>query len=489
LSFAVRDTGIGIPPEKQSAIFAPFVQADSSTTRKYGGTGLGLAISTQLVKLMGGRMWIESAAGQGSTFHFTACFGQSAAPGQPPTAEAVDLRDVPVLVVDDNATNRRILEEMLRNWHLRPTTVADGAAALAELRRAAADGEPFPLVLVDAAMPEMDGFGLAEQIRRQPELAGATILMLSSTDRQEGMARSRELGIAAYLVKPVKQSELWNTLVTVLSTATPAPRTAMVKQAEAETPVATRHLTVLLAEDNVVNTRLAVRLLEKRGHSVVVAGNGRQALEALEQRPFDVVLMDVQMPDLGGLEATTLIREKERQTGGHIPIIALTAHAMRGDRERCLAAGMDGYVSKPIQPQDLFQVVEQLVPQSSAPETVLVADEPAEAIFDRAAALRAVGGDPGLLQELAAVFLAEYPAWMTEIREAVARQDAPTLARAAHKLKGALAPLGARAAHAAAERLESLGREGDLTHGPSACAFLEGILERLRPLISALGKE
>ena len=364
LHFLVRDTGIGIPREKQNMIFESFTQADSSTTRDYGGTGLGLAISSRLVQMMGGRIWVESEVGRGSTFHFTARFGLPLRHGEPmaPVLPA-NLQGLAVLVVDDNAVNRRLLLEMLRRWQMKPIAVEGGQAALAQLKAAVKAGKPFSLVLLDAHMPQMDGFTLAEHIKQNPEFAGAIVMMLSSAGQRGDATRCRKLGVSAYLTKPIKQSELLQAILTVLGTSPtqqPPPE------------VVTRHsvresrfsLRILVAEDNAVNQKLAERLLQRRGHTVIVVDNGRKVLEALQQQSFDLILMDVQMPEINGFEATAAVREKERETGGHLPIIALTANAMKGDRERCLEVGMDGYVAKPIRAQELFEAIENIIPIS-----------------------------------------------------------------------------------------------------------------------------
>ena len=353
LHFTIADTGIGIPAEKQTAIFEAFTQADGSMSRTYGGTGLGLTISSRLVAFMGGRIWVESELGKGSRFHFTAHFGLQKVPARTVVPrDPTTLRDMRVLVVDDNATNRQILLRMLANWHANPTAVESGARAITALREAQGLGSIFPLILLDAQMPEMDGFALAECIKRNPDWRAATIMMLSSAGQRGDARRCRELGVAAYLTKPVRQGELLDAILTALGTR-PIKEALPVLVTRHSLRENSNHLRILLVEDNAVNQVLAVRLLEKRGHTVVVAGNGKEALAALEKQSFDLVLMDVQMPEMDGFEATIAIREKEKTSGNHVPIIAMTAHAMVGDKERCLEAGMDDYISKPIRPEEL----------------------------------------------------------------------------------------------------------------------------------------
>ncbi|MGH8067408.1 MAG: response regulator [Candidatus Entotheonellia bacterium] len=370
LHVSVRDTGMGIPEEKHRLIFEPFTQADGSTTRKHGGTGLGLAIASHLIQLMGGRVWVESVVGQGSAFHFTSRFAvQSPVLATALPAEKVNVHDLPVLVVDDNATNRRILHDMLTHWGMRPTTVESGGAALDILEHAAGVGQQFPLVLLDAHMPAMDGFTVAERIKKNPCLKGVTILMLSSGDQCDMEVRCRQVGVTVYLRKPIARSELWDALITALRRPEgqevqeeQTPRRNAVSAVQHRREMALRQrLRILLAEDNVVNQRLVVRLLEKHGHTILVASTGREVLAALAQQPVDLVLMDVQMPEMDGLEATAVIREQERQRGGHLPIIALTAHAMKGDQERCLATGMDDYISKPINAQTLSAAISRVL--------------------------------------------------------------------------------------------------------------------------------
>ena len=360
LHFAIKDTGVGIPADKQQKIFEAFSQADGSMARKYGGTGLGLTICTKLVEMMNGRIWVESEMGKGSTFHFTASLGVQdkpflrSAPLQPE-----QLRDLHALIVDDNYTNRRVLHGMLTRWGMRPTAVEDGRAALQALEIAKSTGHPFPLILLDGQMPEMDGFALAEQIQKDSGLIAVTIMMLTSTGHLGDAARCRELGISAYLVKPIRQTELLDAICQVLNKLSKTKNIPLVTR---HTLLENKHRSrILLAEDNAVNQTLAVRLLEKRGYSVMVAGDGRTAVEALEKHQFDVVLMDIQMPGMDGFEATAAIRAKEKLTGGHIPIIAMTAHALKGDQERCISAGMDAYVSKPIRTSELFSTIESLL--------------------------------------------------------------------------------------------------------------------------------
>jgi two-component system sensor histidine kinase/response regulator len=361
LRFSVRDSGIGIPVDQQHRIFGAFFQADSSTTRKYGGTGLGLTIAGQLVGLMGGKLWVESEVGTGSTFYFTVHFGASVAALPTTLPDVSQLAGVPVLVADDNATNRRVLGDSLIRWGMIPTVVEGAAAAIRALQDAHASGAQLPLVLSDAHMPGIDGFGLIEMIRQDPLLSGVQIVMLTSGGERGDAARCQKLGVAAYLSKPFDRLELRDVLLYVLARdpAKPEVRALLTRHALRDQK---QSLSFLVAEDNAVNQRLIVRLLEKRGHHVVLAQNGREALEALEKQAFDIVLMDLQMPEMGGFEATQRIREKEKASGAHLAIIALTAHAMKGDEERCLAGGMDGYVSKPIKLEELFSVMENVAP-------------------------------------------------------------------------------------------------------------------------------
>jgi two-component system, sensor histidine kinase and response regulator len=475
LQFAVRDTGIGIAPEKHERIFEAFVQADSSTTRQYGGTGLGLAIAAQLVKLMDGRIWLESEMGKGSAFYFTARF--DVAEETRPRWSEPRLQGMRVLVVDDHATNRRILGEMLGNWGLDPTLVDGAPGALAALGAARRAATRFPLVLLDGQMPGMDGYTLARKIRQHRGYGNPTMILLTSAG-QSG-PRARAAGIQASLVKPVKQSDLFDAIMTTLS----GTRDGGHRPAKRVLRRSTGALRVLLVEDNRVNQALATRLLEKRGHHVTLAKNGREALERWEasrsghgkKDGLDVVLMDVQMPVMTGIEATEAIRAWEREHGGHLPIVAMTAHAMRGDRERCLAAGMDAYLIKPIQPDELFATLEGfMVEPSRDPRS------------GRASLLARFGGDAKLARQLALIFLEDHSELMSRIERAQEAGEQDALAMAAHTLKGSLANFGLEPAVAAALRLETIGRQGDLADAGEAWRDLEREMGAVLQILEAL---
>jgi signal transduction histidine kinase/CheY-like chemotaxis protein/HPt (histidine-containing phosphotransfer) domain-containing protein len=507
LHFTVSDTGIGIRAEKQATIFESFSQADTSTTRRFGGTGLGLSIASQLVALMGGRIWVESQSGQGTQFHFTIPFEVPAAiPVQALPRQVRDLEGMPVLVIDDNAKNRRMLDEILTTWGMRPTVVDGGAAGLQAMELAHQSGRPFPLVLLDDEMPDMDGFEVAEQIAQRPPLAGATIVMLSSGGQRGDALRCRELGVTAYLSKPIRQSLLLDTLLATLvrpapgadarplvtrhslrEAQDPAQRTPQKDNAgdlllfasldqDVVRPAPFRSLRVLVAEDNRVNQLVMRRLLGRLDHTVILCPDGRAAVAAVEAERPDLVLMDIQMPEMDGFAATAAIRAREatHPGGRRLPIVALTAFAMKGDRERCLAAGMDDYLTKPIRRDQLAAVLARFAGEAPGP---------AEAVgpaLDEAAALAYVGGDRELLGELLGIFLEDGPGQLQALRTAVAGTDPGALMRAAHTLSGSLRVLGAAAAIALVGRLEALGREGRLEGAAALLAQLEPELERVR---------
>jgi PAS domain S-box-containing protein len=502
LHFSVSDTGIGIPIEKQQHIFEAFAQADSSTTRKYGGTGLGLAISAQLCELMSGVMWVESEEGRGSVFHFTAHFGRpESSAKKSPEPGPMKLRDLPVLVVDDNSTNRKILEEMIANWRMKPVVAPNGPAAMEALRRAHQNGTPFRLMLLDGHMPDMDGFEVAARVKQDPQLHGAKIILLTSAGRSEDVSRAKAVGVAAALSKPVKQSELWDAIISALHV--PGRQKARPSAARTRARAARQPLRVLLAEDNPVNQEVAVQMLERRGHSVIVAENGRQALTAIERHKFDLVLMDVQMPEMGGLEATQLIREKEKSTGGHLPIVAMTAHAMQGDRERCIAAGMDGYLAKPIDPKSFLQTVEGISQQVAQPEKGPQDAAAHEGSADRkgdgsgygrraldvTALLEWFSGNRKLLRNIVKTFRDDCPRMMARIRSALTANDANLLADGAHALKGSVGNFGPTAALDTIREMEKIARQGKLDGAWELYATLEDEIALLLPALHDIGAQ
>ena len=476
LRFAVSDTGIGIPPEKHGSIFEAFTQADGSTTRRFGGTGLGLAISATLVRLMDGQINVVSRPNEGSTFHFTISLDVQLDEPRAAVASFVDIR---VLIVDDHPVNRRILEGQVAGWRMQPVVVSGGRAAMAALAEASRDGSRFSLILLDAQMPDVDGFDVVQEMVSRPELASATIMMLSSAGEYGDVARCRELGIAAYLTKPVRQADLHAAIARVLRSDSPA-RIAVERPAPQRSA---RTRQVLLVEDNPVNERVAAELLTRRGHDVTVARTSRDAVRTLERRRFDVVLMDVQMPDLSGFEATSLVRRFEQSTGTHQRIVAMTAHAMAGDRERCLAAGMDGYLSKPVDPKMLFAVVEESGGEDrkeprdkdrndegrDGGRALSDAGKPA---IDRSGALAQMGGDEQLFADVIQIFLEDVPGRVASLKLAVEARDAGRIRSEAHALRGAAGNLSARALFDAAATMERIGAESRLDAAEAAWRVL-----------------
>ena len=485
LSFEVRDTGVGIPADKLQMIFEGFSQVDSSTTRRYGGTGLGLAISRQLIALMGGRTWVESELGKGSIFHFVVPLRLSGEEPLQKPQPLEPLEGVPVLVVDDNRTNRLILEEILTGWGMQPVVADSSASALDRLNRAAA-AKPFRLVLLDTTMPEMDSFTLARRIRESPAHAECALILLTTADQSLDGSRCHELSIAGCLLKPVRQSDLFDlTLRAVVG-----PHGVQYQPVTEAAPVGEGwSLRILLAEDVLINQQVAVGLLQMRGHGVVVTNNGKEAIAALQREPFDLVLMDVQMPEMDGLEAAAAIRQQESGTGRHVPIIAMTAHAMKGDRERCLQAGMDDYVSKPVRARELFEAIARVVPASRPPESPTNESPPATEIFNPEVALNQVGGNRELLRELAGLFPEECRRLLAEVHAAIAERNAGRLGKASHSLKGVLATFGAQTATAVALRLETMGRRGNLDGIESVSTALDQEIARLLPALAGFAAQ
>jgi PAS domain S-box-containing protein len=480
LQFTVRDTGIGIPPEKQSVIFEEFSQADSSTTRRFGGTGLGLTISRQLVELMGGEIWIDEQVRSGTTFHFTAEFG--VAEEQPATSQFQldSLEGVPALVVDDNATNRRIVGEMLKGWALVPKEVNGGVAAITEMQRAAKAGIPYRLVLLDCMMPGMDGFSVAELITGNPVFKSPTIIMISSAAGLGDAARCKAAGITHHMIKPVIKSELFDVIVDAFG-----QRQIRFEQNVEAQPTYPSKLSVLLVEDDPINQYVAEGFLKHGNHDVTCANTGQQALDLFEERlkagqtMFDLILMDIQMPNMDGFKTTALMRAKETNSGGHVPIIAMTAAAMKGDRERCLRAGMDGYLAKPIEMKQLFETmsehvitkhensIDDKIPRTESPvtdnqrepDTPPAADNATAVQIDFDQTLRNIPHEEGFLNQLLTIFLKECPSLVAQFQQSHQIGDFDGMKRAAHTLQGSCRILHAPELASLARHLESLAIE------------------------------
>jgi CheY-like chemotaxis protein/HPt (histidine-containing phosphotransfer) domain-containing protein len=489
LHFAVSDSGVGIPPEKLRTIFEAFEQADASTTRQYGGTGLGLAIAERFVHLMGGRIWCESEVGQGSTFHFTSRLTIADPELMPPQRRTASLpRDFKILVVDDYAVNRRIVLEMLKNWGLAGDEVKGARDALTKLQEAADAGEPYKLLLTDLNMPEVDGYTLVEKVQQQYADSRPKMILLTSGERSDETERRQKLAIDAHLLKPIKQSDLFDAIAEVMGEA------AVPQQIDDQVP-SLPPLDVLLVEDSLVNQKLALGVLGQFGHRVTVAGNGREAVEITASRDFDVVLMDVQMPEMDGLEATRQIRQREQGSERHIPIIAMTAHALTGDRERCLASGMDEYLSKPIRPRQLVEMIALATGKAmivgptapaepaAAPPQAEPAAESASKLVDWELALSATAGDKDLLCELIEAYFLERPRLQRELDDSLERTDFELMHRAAHTIKGSMRLFGAARPLEIAFTLEQLGRKKEVDGAAGLRDQLMAELEKLHPVL------
>jgi signal transduction histidine kinase/CheY-like chemotaxis protein/HPt (histidine-containing phosphotransfer) domain-containing protein len=504
LLFSVRDTGIGIPREKQQKIFEAFEQADSSTTRRYGGTGLGLSIASQLVGLMGGHITVDSEPGRGSTFHFTIQLHQSTPQPDPPAVRApAELRTLPVLIVDDNAMSRRTLEEWLRGWGMEPTAVCDGSAALETLRQASATGRPFALVLLDSRLPGTDAFALAAHIRQTPELPASGVVFLAVGDQAKELSHSYEREPAPCVMKPVVEEELLDAICRARSLPSPAAAAHSVVARSPDrgpTPVhnsyarlagvrtSARQLHVLLAEDNPYNQAVLKDLLPRRGHILHLAGDGLEALAALEKAHFDVMLLDIQMPEVDGFHVVVTQRQREQATGRHLPIIAMTARAADGERERCLQAGMDDYLTKPVRAAELFAAIERVVSREGAFRPVESDASAPCGLLDPVALLAACDGDDELLRKMCQHFQTFVPGRLAEVSKALKDRSASHLQDAAHKLGGMVSSFSAVAAQSTA-LLSRLGNERKIEEAIQIHSQLTNVVERLLPVLDNLSVE
>jgi len=466
LHFTVRDTGIGIPKNKFDIIFEPFQQADGSINRKYGGTGLGLTISRHLIDQMGGRIWVEKDSNKGSIFHFTGKFdkqtnGKHSGNG---SKNRLSVQNFPLLLVDDNATNRLMVKDILENWGFDVTDVESGSTALKVITDAGAKSVQYRIVMLDKTMDDMDGFAVAEQMLNNSTMPSDIIMMLPPHSVSDDFSRCQKLGISNYVIKPIKESELQKVLLTVIGKAPDSKeKSERIIHKGADVP----NLRILVAEDNPTSQLIARKTLEKMGHHVEIAQNGSEAVKMTEKGNFDLIFMDAEMPVLNGLEATRLIRKNESVSGKHIPIVAMTAYAMKEDKKRCLEAGMDGYLSKPAKPGEINAIIAELfadkeksINTSEAFSEIKVKDIPP---VDIEAAMQIFGRDDDLLREAVDLFLEEdYPEQKKLLREGIERQDATAVRAAAHSIKGAVRSLGGVVLGNIALRLEELGREGKL---------------------------
>ena len=491
IRFAVGDTGTGIPKAKIDSLFESFTQADASTTRKYGGTGLGLTITKRLVEMMGGQVAVLSEEGKGSTFSFTAVFEKQSAVPEPEVTFHENIRGKKLLVVDDNEINRLLMERLLLAWECRHDEAPDGEVALAKLRAAVGETDPYDIAVLDMQMPGMDGETLGRKIKEDESLRDIPLVMMTSMGQRGDAARLKEIGFTAYLTKPVKQSELYDCLVSVLSheplQVTGRSQPIVTRHSLSERK--RRHVRILLAEDNPTNQMVALKILEKLGYRADAVANGLEALKALETLPYDLVLMDVQMPEMDGFEATKRIRDPGSSVPNHaIPIVAMTANAMKGDRENCLAAGMDDYVSKPVRPAELAETIEKHLSGSvNTASKPAPTPQPADGkVFDRNVLLETLDGDEDICAQILEMFLEDAPVQLTKLRQGLEQNDASVVERQAHSLKGAAANIGADRMRGSAASLEIVGREKNLD---STAAMFEELQEEFNLVYECVRKE
>jgi len=490
LHFSVRDTGIGIPQDKHSSIFHAFQQADGSTSRRFGGTGLGLAVSSQLVELMGGRIWLESEPGKGSIFHFSARFkmDQDAADVMPPQPD-FDVSGQRVLVVDDNPTHLQIIRELLENWNMSPISAVDANEAQRLLSVSDSTAPQFKLAIIDADMPESDGFKLAFGINKMTSLELPIIMMLTHSSLRSH-PDFKGIGVKATVTKPVRASDLLESIKTALGLGDGRPEISL-EDLKPQMQFDKQALRILVVEDTPFNQKFIQRLLNRWGHQAIIAKNGIKAVEAVAKQSFDIILMDVQMPKMDGFEATAEIRKLESRTGSHTPIIAMTAHAMKGDRERCLAAGMDNYISKPISSDALQNMIAELIPVAAPPTRSFSGQKPKEtlAAIDKNALLNAFDNDLAFYHEALDMFLNDFPRMLSNIEAAIKANDAKELRITAHAMKGMVGNFQAKTTAQAASDLEEMGRIQDFNGVEKAFEKLTVEMENLKQTLIAIAKE
>jgi CheY-like chemotaxis protein/HPt (histidine-containing phosphotransfer) domain-containing protein len=484
--FSVTDTGIGIPKDRMDRLFESFSQVDSSTTRKFGGTGLGLTISKQLAEIMGGHIGVESEEGKGSTFWFTAVLEKQPEGKYKRVVVPEDIKGKRILIVDDNATIRYVLREQLKSWGCRYGEASSGVQALEELRQAVAGKDPFEISILDMQMPEMDGETLGKKIKQNPDLKNTILVMMTSMGQRGDARRFEDIGFAAYLTKPVKQSKLYDCLGSVVGlqedTGNEQPAAIVTRHSLAEDKK--RRVRILLAEDNIINQKVVISTLKKLGYNADAVANGKEAVKALEMIPYDVVLMDCQMPEMDGYEATGEIRKRSSKVLDHeVPVIAITANVMKGDREKCLNAGMDDYLPKPIYPNELSDMLEKWIGKQDASqqeETTGSNKEPVQNIFDKAGLLDRLMGDEALANEILGEFLEDVPRNVSALKEALDNGDAPSIQLRAHTIKGQSANVGGEALRETAFEIEKAGESGDLETVKARMTELEAQFDRLR---------